>query len=78
MSASLCYTIIVCILNFVMLLLTILYFNIKLPTKHPYRTTKEDLLKNYDIIKYQKRKIKLLKIRLFFIKLLHRKKGNKR
>lgn len=68
MSSSLCYTIIVCMLNFVMITLTILYFLTKIPEHHPHRNAiKEDILKNYEVIKYQKRTIRALKIRLFLI-----------
>lgn len=67
-NSSFCYTMIICILNFVMILLTILYFATKLPEHHPYKNNmEEDLLKNYEVIKYQKRTIRSLKIRLFLI-----------
>lgn len=52
--------------------LVFIYFWIKLPEKTPYKSKIEyDLLNNYDIIKYKKKKIRILKIRLFFIKYLH-------
>lgn len=59
-----------------MVSLTILYFNIKLPSNQPHKSSEEDLLKNYEIIKYQKRLIKILKIKLFLIPLFSRKKGD--
>lgn len=77
MSSSLCYTLIVGILDIVMVLLTILYFTTKLPEHIPHKSNiEEDLFKNYDIIKYQKKKIRLLKLRLFLIGTL-KLKGNK-
>jgi len=60
-----------------MVLLTILYFVTKLPEHVPHKgSIEEDLFKNYDIIKYQKKKIRILKLRLFLISIFNLK-GNK-
>lgn len=78
----LAYTILVFVLDFVMGLLAFIYFWIRLPEEKPHRTKEEfDLLNNYDLIKYKKKQIRILKVRLFaikvnnfFIKLFHIKR----
>ena len=77
MSNSTAYTILVFILDFVMGFLVFIYFWIKLPEKTSHKSKVEyDLLNNYDIIKYKKKKIRILKIRLFIIKILHIKRSH--
>lgn len=75
MSNAVAYGILVFGLDFIMGVLVMIYFWIKLPTQKPIKSQKEyDLFNNYDIIKYQKKEIRILKIRLFFIKLFHIKR----
>ena len=75
MSNALAYGILVFVLDFIMGVLAMIYFWIKLPDHKPIKSQKEyDLFNNYEIIKYQNKEIRILKIRLFFIKLFHIKR----